>query len=123
MKPEWGRHSPDTYVVLRQGADLFQFNKKIASLLKEKANDEQNTLFARQFSEGYLYGSYEDGVQSGGRIEYVKLFSIIGIFILLIACINYMNLATVLILSEGQRRCDEKGARTQKTVADHAVYR
>lgn len=96
MKPDWGRHSPDTYVVLREGADLRQFNKKIASLLKEKINDEQNTLFARQFSQGYLYGSYEDGIQSGGRIEYVKLFSMIGIFILVIACINYMNLATAL---------------------------
>ena len=96
IKFGWGNHSPDTYVVLREGADIYRFNNKLDSLLKEKANDEQNTLFARQFSKGYLYGNYENGIQRGGRIEYVKMFSIVGIFILLIACINYMNLSTAL---------------------------
>jgi putative ABC transport system permease protein len=96
IKFGWGNHSPDTYAVLREGIDIAQFNKKIESLLKEKTNDEQNTLFARQFSKGYLYGNYENGIQKGGRIEYVELFSIIGIFILIIACINYMNLTTAM---------------------------
>ncbi|MES2730550.1 MAG: ABC transporter permease [Bacteroidota bacterium] len=96
IKFGWGNHSPDTYVVLKEGANFSQFNHKIGTLLKEKANDEQNALFARQFSTGYLYGNYENGIQSGGKIDYVKLFSIIGIFILLIACINYMNLSTAL---------------------------
>ncbi|MGH2564558.1 MAG: FtsX-like permease family protein, partial [Ginsengibacter sp.] len=54
----------------------------------------EGTLFIRRFSSAYLYNNYVDGVQSGGRIEYVKLFSIIAIFILLIACINFMNLST-----------------------------
>jgi len=46
------------------------------------------------YSGLYLHGNYENGVQSGGRIEYVRLFSVIALFILVIACINFMNLST-----------------------------
>src|SRR5690606_30793956 len=96
MVPDWGRHSPETYVVLKQGADITRFNEKLGQILKEKANDEQKTIIAGQFSSGYLYDSYENGIQNGGKIDYVKLFSIIGIYILIIACINYVNLSTAV---------------------------
>src|SRR6202034_273586 len=48
----------------------------------------------RPYSSKYLYDKYENGVVAGGRITYVRLFSIIAIFILVIACINFMNLST-----------------------------
>src|SRR6202034_2694442 len=48
----------------------------------------------RPYSSKYLYDKYENGKLAGGRIEYVRLFSIIAIFILVIACINFMNLST-----------------------------
>lgn len=92
----WGNSGPDTFVLLKSGTDVNQFNKKIANLVKTKTNGEvtHRTLFVRPFSSGYLYGKYENGLTAGGRIEYVRLFSIIAIFILMIACINFMNLST-----------------------------
>lgn len=92
----WGNTAPFTFVVLKAGTDIPQFNKKIVNYLKTKTNGDikYRTLFARQYSSGYLHGKYENGVQAGGRITYVQLFSIIAIFILVIACINFMNLST-----------------------------
>ena len=91
----WNYNSVKTYVVLRPQSDIKAFDKKIANLLQDKRDkSDAVTLISRRFSEGYLYGNYENGVQSGGRIEYVKLFSIIAFFILIIACINFMNLST-----------------------------
>lgn len=90
----WGNNQPSTYILLKQGTNIKQFNDKIARLIESKCGQSYRTLFLRPFSDKYLYGTYENGVQVGGRIEYVKLFSIIAIFILVIACINFMNLST-----------------------------
>ena len=51
-------------------------------------------MLAIKYSDKYLHGYFENGVQTGGRITYVRLFSIIALFILVIACINFMNLST-----------------------------
>lgn len=90
----WDNHGPNTYLVVREGTDVGQFNKKIEGFIQSKLADSNVTLFAVPFSDSYLHGKYENGFQAGGRIEYVRLFSIIGIFILVIACINFMNLST-----------------------------
>jgi putative ABC transport system permease protein len=90
----WGNTGPLAYVVLKDGTDINNFNWKISDFLKTKSPGSNTTLFARLYSDKYLYNQYENGVQTGGRIEYVKLFSIIAIFILFIACINFMNLST-----------------------------
>jgi len=95
LKDDWTSNSwANTYVVLKEGTDLTQFNSKIQNLIERKTKEEHISLFVRPYSEAYLYGSYENGVQAGGRIEYVKIFSIIATFILLIASINFMNLST-----------------------------
>lgn len=93
---EWSSIGPHVNVVLREGTDVAEFNKKIGNFLQRKTNDENTfrKIFLAPYSGNYLYGNYENGVQSGGRIEYVKLFSIIALFILVIACINFMNLST-----------------------------
>ena len=101
----WKNSGPLTYVILKTGTNLSQFNDKIAGLIKTKSKDSYRTLFLRPYSEGYLYGEYENGVQAGGRIEYVQQFSIIAIFILIIACINFMNLST----AKASRRMKEVG--------------
>ena len=101
----WDNHGPSTYVVLRPEASPDLFNKKIVGFIKEKNKDSNVTLFAVPFSSQYLYGKYENGVQSGGRIKYVQLFSIIAFFILGIACINFMNLST----AKASRRIKEVG--------------
>jgi len=90
----WWNEGPQTYLVLKNGTDVNRFNAKIKDFIKKYHKESQFTLFTRQYSDAYLYGKYENGVQAGGRIAYVKLFSIVALFILLIACINFMNLST-----------------------------
>ena len=102
----WGYSSdPSTYIVLKEGTNIDQFNRKIAGFMKTKYPETNEILFTRLYSKGYLYGKYENGIQSGGRIDYVRLFSIIAIFILVIACINFMNLST----AKASRRMKEVG--------------
>lgn len=91
---EWGNNGPATYIVLREGTDSQAFTDKIKDYIKGKDEDSNVSLFVQQYSDRYLHGKFENGVQTGGRIEYVGLFSVIAVFILLIACINFMNLAT-----------------------------
>jgi putative ABC transport system permease protein len=90
---KWSNHGPNTYVQLKKGASLDMFNARVKGLMKQKGENRRE-LFARPYADAYLYNQYENGKQSGGRIEYVKLFSLIAIFILVIACVNFMNLAT-----------------------------
>jgi len=103
---EWGNNGPSTFVVLTEGSDAHAVTDKIKDFVKVRNKDESNvTLFLKPFSERYLYGRYENGKQTGGRIEYVRLFSIIAIFILIIACINFMNLST----ARASRKAKEVG--------------
>ena len=96
----WGEFVADTYVLLDKDQDLDQFNDQLLEWLEgDGMNTEEFKIFAKKFSEGYLYGNYENGKQSGGRIDYVKLFTIIGIIILIIACINFINMSTVMASS------------------------
>jgi len=90
----WSNLVAQTFVVLNNGANPDQFSKRIAGEVKKHVPESSATLFTRPYSSKYLYGKYENGVVAGGRIEYVRLFSIIAIFILVIACINFMNLST-----------------------------
>ncbi|HXB10144.1 MAG TPA: ABC transporter permease [Puia sp.] len=91
---DWRNNDPSTFVLLKKTADIDDFNKKIAGLVKSRNAETKSTLFAQRFSDRYLHGVYENGRPSGGRIEYLQLFSLIALFILLIACINFMNLST-----------------------------
>lgn len=91
---EWGNNGPPSYVLLRPGADGNAFSTKLENYLKSKDSTSNITLTAQQYADQYLHGKYENGVQVGGRIEYVRMFSVIAVFIIVIACINFMNLAT-----------------------------
>ena len=106
---EWSSTPTNAYVVLKSGTDVDTFNEKISDYVKIKTNDgiKHRTPFLKRYSETYLYGNYENGVQAGGRIEYVELFSVIAIFILVIACINFMNLST----AKASRRLKEVGVK------------
>lgn len=105
---DWTGAYAETFLILKKGTDAEHFNKKIANFSKSKdPANEKCTLFIQQFSKKYLYGRYENGVQVGGRIQYVKLFSIIGLFILIIACINFMNLTT----AQASRKIKEIGVK------------
>ena len=93
---DWDGTAPFfTYVTLREGANLEQVNRKIGRFLQSKTgNAAQRKLFLKPFSDNYLFGRYENGIPSGGRFAYVRLFSLVAAFILAIACINFMNLST-----------------------------
>ena len=105
----WFNTAPQTHVLLKERTDITAFNNKIKDLVRTKTEGKANhrSPFVRRHSDGYLYGRYENGMLAGGRIEYVKLFSIIAIFILLIACINFMNLST----ARASRRVKEVGVK------------
>ncbi len=92
----WGNTGNYSYVMLRRGMSAATVNRRIAGLIKRKTNNEiiYRTPFLARYSDYYLHGHYEDGKLVGGRIDYVRLFSIIAIFILVIACVNFMNLST-----------------------------
>lgn len=83
-----------TYVMLKDGADVRSINRKLENYISAKSTTSPFNLFLKPYSDFYLYGKYENGRPNGGRIDYVILFSIIGVFILLIACINFINLST-----------------------------
>ncbi|WP_088125073.1 ABC transporter permease [Roseivirga misakiensis] len=91
---EWNGGYAQNFLVLRKGTDIEEFNAKIENYMDDKINNDRFTLFVQPYAKNYLYGEYDNGVQVGGRIENVRLFTIIAIFILLIACINFMNLST-----------------------------
>jgi len=89
----WGSNGVVTYLLLKEGTDTRHFNAKIRDYASSHQKWEGD-IFLQRFSDRYLYNRYENGKQAGGRITYVRLFSIIAIFILVIACINFMNLST-----------------------------
>ena len=102
---KWWNEGPSTYLLMKPGTDMAKFNAKIKMFINKYLPDNEFTLFTRSYSDAYLHGTYENGVQTGGRIEYVKLFSIVAIIILAIACINFMNLST----ARASRRLKEVG--------------
>ena len=95
------------YVLLREGASKEVVNAKIKNFIADRVEDSNTELFLQKYSDQYLYGNFENGIQSGGRIEYVRLFSIIALFTLCIACINFMNLST----ARASRRMKEVGVK------------
>ena len=112
MKPwvdSWGSTGPAVYVVLKDGTDVRQFNRKLATFVRQvtKGEETTRTIFLQHYSDLYLYGIYENGMLVGGRIEYVRLFSVVAFAILLIACINFMNLST----ARASRRMKEVGVK------------
>ena len=104
---DWGNNGPHTYVILNEGANPDLVSSKIAGYVKSKNPDSHVELFLKKYSEQYLYGKYTNGIPDGGRIDYVYFFSIIAFIILIIACINFMNLST----ARASRRAHEVGIR------------
>lgn len=106
----WNNSGPLTFVMLRKDANPVLVDKKITHFLdtyrtQEKSYRVEHGL--QRFDQVYLHSNFEDGKITGGRIEYVRLFSIIALFVLLIACINFMNLTT----AQSVKRAREIGVR------------
>lgn len=91
---EWTESDPSTFVTLKPDADPIAFNNKLSTLVQDKNQHLKSSLFAQPFTDTYLYDRYEHGVPVGGRITYLRLFSLIATFIVLIASINFMVIST-----------------------------
>lgn len=107
---DWGASWLKTYVELEPGVDIDLLNKKMNELAFQKAGPSYKSIqmFFYPLDKMLLYGQFENGVETGGGyIKTVFLFFLIGVLILLIACINFMNLST----ARSQKRALEVGVR------------
>ena len=110
----WDNNSHQVFVQLKEGIEPTKTNAKIKGLVLSHLMDNElmrknikPEVFIHPMAKWRLYSAFEEGVNTGGFIKYVKLFAIFGLFILVIACINFMNLST----ARSEKRAKEVGVR------------
>ncbi len=103
----WGNNSISTYVQVEKGIDITALNNKVKTIKKEHSEESTTEVFLYPVELGYLYSNFKNGVVVGGNIDRVRMFGLIGLLILIIACINFMNLST----ARSEKRAKEVGIR------------
>ena len=103
----WGNNGIQTYVQLKETADPSRVNKKFHDFIQKKDTTALARPFLLSMKDWRLRSNFEEGKQVGGKIQYIRLFSIIALLIIIVACINFMNLAT----ARSEQRAREVGVR------------
>jgi ABC-type lipoprotein release transport system permease subunit len=104
---EWGRNFIVTYVELADNVDIDKVNERIRHIADGHVKQTREEVFLHPMDKWHLYNRFENGKISGGRIQFIWLFGTIALFVLLLACINFMNLST----ARSERRALEVGIR------------
>ena len=108
MDADWTDISIRTFVLLNENTSVPAVNQKIRNIVKKYSGGRSKSeVFLYPVGQNRLYSKFENGKPAGGRIELVRLFSAIAILILLVACINFMNLST----ARSEKRAKEVGIR------------
>tara|TARA_R110002020_G_scaffold63170_5_gene168889 strand:+ start:4773 stop:7169 length:2397 start_codon:yes stop_codon:yes gene_type:complete len=113
---QWGNNSFQLFVQIPENTTMERVSQTIQNVKKDANADTAEfnpQLFLFPMKDWYLRGAFENGIQVGGRIKYVWLFGVIGVFVLLLACINFMNLST----ARSEKRSKEVGIR--KSIGSH----
>ncbi len=110
-KDQWNNNFTEVFVQLGDRSELAQVSSAIAPARLNKLTgtnrDTKALVFLHPMDRWHLYSKWEDGFNTGGRIQYVWLFGIVGAFVLMLACINFMNLST----ERSEKRAREVGVR------------
>jgi len=110
---KWGNNGMQGVFLLRKDADVQQVSDKLNKLFQDNirgddGNENIESCFLHKFSDNHLYNKFDERAEvSGGRILYVRLFMIAAIFLLVISCINFVNLSTAY----ATKRAGEVGVR------------
>ena len=106
-RTDWDNHLCKLYVQLSDHAGFEQTAEKIRGITQPHVKGYKEEVMLHPMAKWHLYSDFKNGKIAGGRIQFVWLFGIIGVFVLLLACINFMNLST----ARSERRAKEVGIR------------
>lgn len=109
-RTRWTYNSFSAYVMLKPGVSYAQFAPRIRDIVYRRSPEMRPlkpALFMHPLKDWHLYNDFKNGKVAGGFVDYVRLFSIIGLLVLAIACINFMNLST----ARSEKRAREVGVR------------
>jgi len=104
---KWDDNRIQTWVQLKPSSNLSLLDNKLTKLLQTRSNDKTVSLFLYPLTDLKLYGRFNNGKADGGDIDIVILLICLGVFVTLIACINFMNIAT----ARSESRSREVGVR------------
>jgi putative ABC transport system permease protein len=121
VSTQWDENSFQVFVLLKEGADFAKVSSAIKDIRMKRENPPgyKPAFFIHPMSKWHLRGDFTNGANTGGLIQHVRLFGMAGLFVLLLACVNFMNLST----ARSEKRAKEVGIRkTIGSVRSQLIY-